>query len=58
MKTRSLILILAAMLYSICINTVIAQESGKVDYPQLGLSFDIPESWVGQEGEGIYFIEN
>jgi len=35
---------------------VYAQESGKVDYPQIGLSFQVPEGWVGQEGDGVYFI--
>ena len=56
MKTRFSILIITVLSFSIFINTVIAQENGKVDYPQLGLSFEIPESWVGQEGDGLYFI--
>ena len=33
-----------------------AQQSGKVDFPQIGLSFQVPQGWVGQEGDGVYFI--
>lgn len=56
MKTRSSFLIITFLLLAMFIDTVIAQESGKVDYPQIGLSFQIPDSWVGQEGDGVYFI--
>ncbi len=32
-----------------------AQQTGKVDYPELGISFVIPPMWAGQEGgEGYY----
>lgn len=33
-----------------------SQEVGKVKYPQLGISFEIPDGWAGQQGEGIYII--
>lgn len=32
-------------------NMVQAQKTGKVEYPSLGISFTIPEGWVGQETE-------
>ncbi len=33
-----------------------SQQTGKVRYPSLGISFTIPEGWVGQEGDGIYLM--
>lgn len=33
-----------------------AQQSGKVEFPQIGLSFQVPQGWIGQEGDGLYFI--
>jgi len=30
-------------------NTSFAQETGKVDYPELGISFHVPEGWVGNK---------
>lgn len=33
-----------------------AQQSGVVNYEQLGISFTIPEGWVGQEVEDVYLI--
>ncbi len=36
--------------------TVWGQQSGNVNFEQLGISFDIPEGWVGQEANGVYVI--
>lgn len=33
-----------------------AQSTGKVDFQYLGISFTIPEGWVGQEVDGGYLI--
>lgn len=33
-----------------------AQQTGKVDYPNLGISFTIPDGWVGQETDGGFMI--
>lgn len=33
-----------------------AQQTGKVEYKELGLSFNIPDGWVGQEAEGMYIM--
>jgi len=33
-----------------------AQSTGKVEYKYLGISFTIPEGWVGQEVKGGYLI--
>ena len=33
-----------------------AQQTGKVDYPYLGISFTIPEDWLGQEQQGFYLM--
>lgn len=35
---------------------LIAQESGHKDFPNLGISFDIPSGWVGQENEIGYLL--
>jgi hypothetical protein len=49
-----------SILVTFCIvailNTSYSQEVGKVEYPQLGVSFEIPEGWAGKQGEGIYMI--
>ena len=34
----------------------IAQDSGMKEFPNLGLSFTIPQGWVGQENEAGYII--
>ncbi|MEL6560559.1 MAG: hypothetical protein AAFQ94_20375 [Bacteroidota bacterium] len=36
--------------------TANAQLSGHVDYPELGVSFDIPSGWVGQETEEMIVL--
>lgn len=33
-----------------------AQETGHRDYPNLGISFDIPEGWIGQENATGYVM--
>ena len=38
--------------------TSYAQETGKKEYPNLGLSFSIPEGWFGQESEEAYVISS
>lgn len=32
------------------------QQTGKVDYPFLGVSFQIPNQWLGQESEDLYMM--
>ncbi|MDX1627314.1 MAG: hypothetical protein R3345_01375 [Fulvivirga sp.] len=32
------------------------QQTGKVDYPYLGISFEIPAQWVGQEQQGFFLM--
>lgn len=39
-----------------CTSIVFSQASGKIDYKQLGLSFVIPEGWVGQETQMGYLM--
>ncbi|GAB5535112.1 MAG: hypothetical protein Rubg2KO_13610 [Rubricoccaceae bacterium] len=34
----------------------IAQQT--VDYPALGLSFEVPDGWQGQEGDGLYIVSH
>lgn len=38
------------------LNIVHAQQTGKVDYKVLGISFTIPDGWVGQEGDGVFLM--
>jgi hypothetical protein len=33
-----------------------AQKTGRIDYKFLGISFTIPDGWVGQEGDGAVVI--
>lgn len=33
-----------------------AQQDNRVDYPQLGLSFEVPAGWIGQEADGMYLM--
>jgi len=49
---RSLFMLICLSL-STCLS---AQETGQKDYPTLGISFTIPDGWVGQEGEGVYLM--
>lgn len=49
---RSLFIFLALFL-SISLS---AQETGQKDYPTLGISFTIPDGWLGQEGQGVYMM--
>ncbi|MCB0688003.1 MAG: hypothetical protein KDC53_15810 [Saprospiraceae bacterium] len=35
---------------------LLAQDSGHKDFPNLGISFDIPSGWVGQENESGYLM--
>ncbi|MEM6377475.1 MAG: hypothetical protein AAF705_04625 [Bacteroidota bacterium] len=45
-------LVVAAFL----VNISFAQQTGKVDYKTLGVSFTIPQGYVGQEVNGVYLI--
>ncbi|NND32888.1 MAG: hypothetical protein HKN76_09875 [Saprospiraceae bacterium] len=36
--------------------SLIAQDSGRKDFPNLGISFQIPDGWVGQENEAGYVM--
>lgn len=52
MKFKFLPLLLAVFF----LNFLNAQQTGKVDYKTLGVSFEIPQGWVGQEVNGVYLI--
>jgi hypothetical protein len=51
---RSVFTILVLLL--LALSPLGAQQSGQIDYPQLGLSFTIPEGWIGQGVEGMYML--
>jgi hypothetical protein len=55
MKTISVII---TLLFYLNINQhpILAQASGEISYPSLGIAFTIPDGWVGQEVEGGYLI--
>ncbi len=38
------------------IQQVVAQQTGKIDYPYLGVSFQVPAGWQGQEGDGVFLM--
>lgn len=45
------------ILFAICwLSTGFSQATGKIDYKQLGLSFEIPAGWVGQETQMGYMM--
>ena len=48
MKPSVTLFFLFAILFS---QSAMAQKTGRVDYPTLGISFTIPSGWVGQETE-------
>lgn len=52
MKTYFSTLLIALFIFS----SSHAQKTGRVDYKFLGLSFTIPEGWVGQEGDGAIIL--
>jgi hypothetical protein len=49
--TTSLLLFLFAGLSS-----AFAQKTGTIEYKHLGISFTIPDGWVGQEGDGVFLM--
>lgn len=49
---KVLILLIVLNVY----HKVFAQDTGLVNYEKLGLSFNIPNGWVGQESDGMYLI--
>lgn len=51
MKTLSFLF--CSLLFSL---SLAAQQTGKVDYPNLGISFTIPDGWVGQETDGGFMV--
>ena len=53
--TRILILFSATILMFIS-NKMSGQKTGKVDYAQIGISFTIPQGWLGQEREGMFLM--
>ena len=38
------------------VNSSFAQQSGRIDYKELGVAFTIPEGWVGQETNGVFLM--
>lgn len=34
----------------------LAQQTGEIDYPYLGIKFSVPEGWMGQETEGAFVM--
>ena len=54
MKPFSPTLLIVTLIFSFSFTQ--AQITGFVDYKPLGLSFTIPEGWVGQEGDGAVVI--
>jgi hypothetical protein len=38
------------------ISTLTAQKTGRIEYKTLGVSFTIPNGWVGQEGDGVFLM--
>ena len=42
--------------YLFSLPLLFSQQTGKVEYPSLGISFVIPEGWVGQERNGTFFM--
>ncbi len=50
---KNFVLILSAMF---AFNLTNAQLTGHVNYEELGISFDIPEGWMGQEGDDMVIL--
>ncbi len=53
MNTRRYFLLLIAFLF---LHLGYSQQTGKIEYKQLGISFEIPEGWVGQETNGLFVM--
>jgi hypothetical protein len=51
MKKIPILLFLVLLCHSIK-----AQQAGAVSYEKLGLSFQIPDGWLGQESDGMYLM--
>tara|TARA_R110000868_G_scaffold14075_9_gene65761 strand:- start:7894 stop:8823 length:930 start_codon:yes stop_codon:yes gene_type:complete len=49
MNSKIAILNIIVLFLLFFVNTSFAQETGKIDYPDLGISFHIPEGWVGNK---------
>jgi len=43
-------------LFLFCCASAFAQQTGLVEYKSLGLSFQIPDGWVGQEANGSFLM--
>ncbi|MEM8600315.1 MAG: hypothetical protein AAGF99_10375 [Bacteroidota bacterium] len=54
MHLRCLLVVLALSVLATAPTT--AQRT--VDYPGLGLQFDVPAGWQGQEGDGVYLLQS
>ena len=37
-------------------NNVSAQQTGKINFEQIGIAFTIPSGWMGQEADGMYLM--
>lgn len=37
-------------------SSAFAQKTGKMEYKELGISFNIPDGWMGQEGDGVFLM--
>ena len=42
--------------FFISLNTSFAQQSGRVNFEQLGVALTVPEGWVGQEANGVFLM--
>ena len=48
--------ILVTLLLLVCVTTIMAQVSGKIDNKYAGISFTIPEGWFGQVSENVLVL--
>ncbi len=53
MKTK---MIIPLILFIMISNTLNAQQTGIVSYPEYGLQFSIPEKWMGKEADDMYIM--
>jgi len=54
---KNLVSLSILLCFSFFLNTTsMAQKTGKIEYKSLGLSFTIPNGWVGQEGDGAFIM--
>lgn len=46
------------LLISLLCSPLLGQLTGHVNYERLGIAFDIPSGWFGQEGEGMLLLQS